>query len=442
MTDDDTTPDRSRRAFVRSAVAAGASAALVGCLEDGTTLKAPAGVEAPSSLPDRQHAWNDALPEDQDGNVSPPEHHVFLSLSLSADPDETARETVRTALREVERAIEWGPEGVLFTLGYTPAYFDRFDAPLDDAVDLPEPEPILALTAESDVTVDTNDALLHLASNDGAAVLAVEHALFGEREHLNGRSMSASLEDVFDRTARRTGFVGPGLPAARQQGLDGLPDTEPVPQDAPFFMGFRSGFRESQATEDRVTIRDGPFAGGSTQHFETLELDLDVWYAESDHDQRVARLFSPAHAERDAVGEVGERLGTETGAASVADDIDDHAREAGVVGHAQKLARARDDGTPTLLRRDVNTTDGDVCGVHFVSFQREMSEFTRVREAMLGDEFRQYGLGPRQGNGILRYLRVQRWGSYLVPPRPHRALPRPQPDGESLETDDAGDSID
>ncbi|AEH37163.1 DUF7405 family protein [Halopiger xanaduensis] len=434
---DDTTPDRSRRAFVRAAVAAGASAALVGCLEDGTTLQAPAGVEAPSSLPDRQHAWNDALHEDRDGNVSPPEHHVFLGLSLSAEPDETARETVRTALREVEKAIAWGPDGVLFTLGYTPAYFDRFDAPLGDAVDLPEPEPILALTAESDVTVDTNDALLHLASDDGAAVLAVEQALFGDRDRLNGRSLSASLEGVFDRTARRTGFVGPGLPADRQDGLDGIPDGEPVPDEAPFFMGFRSGFRESQATEDRVTIREGPFAGGSTQHFETLELDLEVWYDESDHEQRVARLFSPAHAEREAVGEVGERLGTETGVASVADDVRDHARDEGVVGHAQKLARARDDGTPTLLRRDVNTTDDDVCGVHFVSLQREMSEFTRVREAMLGEEFGRYGLGPRQGNGILRYLRVRRWGSYLVPPRPRRALPRPDPDGEDSEADDA-----
>ncbi|WP_049923787.1 DUF7405 family protein [Halopiger djelfimassiliensis] len=427
---DDPTAGRSRREFVRAAVAAGTSAALAACLADERSVNAPTGVEEPASLPDRQHAWNDALHADQDGNVSPPEHHVFLSLSLSEAPDETARKTVRTALRDIERAVARDTDGILFTLGYTPAYFERFDAPLDDAVDLPKPDPILALTAESDVTIDTSDALLHLASDDGAVVLAVEQALFGDRGTLNGRSVSASLDAVFERTTRRTGFVGPGLPAARQHGLDGVPDTEPVPEEAPFFMGFRSGFRESQATEDRVTIRNGPFAGGSTQHFETLELDLDVWYDESDHEQRVARLFSPAHADRETVGEIGERLGTETGIASVTDEIHDHARDEGVVGHAQKLAQARDDGTPVLLRRDVNTTDGDVCGVHFVSLQRELSEFTRVREAMAGEEFRQYGLGPRQGNGILRYLRVRRWGSYLIPPRSHRALPRPEPNGE------------
>ena len=111
----------------------------------------------------------------------------------------------------------------------------------------------------------------------------------------------------------------------------------------------------------------------------------------------------------------------------IADEVHEHARERGIVGHAQKVARAREDGEPVLLRRDVNTTDGDVAGIHFVSLQREIADFTRARRAMVGDEFREYGVGPRQGNGILRYLRLRRWGHYLVPPREHRALPRPDP---------------
>lgn len=79
---------------------------------------------------------------------------------------------------------------------------------------------------------------------------------------------------------------------------------------------------------------------------------------------------------------------------------------------------------PVLLRRDVNTTDGDVAGVHFCSLQREIDEFRRVREAMAGEEFGQYGLGPRGNNGVFQYLRLRRWGSYLVPPR---RLPDPPP---------------
>ncbi|AXR78822.1 DUF7405 family protein [Natrarchaeobaculum sulfurireducens] len=422
------TSDRSRRAVLRAAVATGVSATVAACLEGESTVSAPDGVTDPASLPDRQHAWNDVLETDSDGNHRPPAHHVFLDLSLRREPDETARETVAAALQGVERSIAWAPDGILFTLGYTPAYFDRFDAALEEAVELPEPDPIVVLAAESDVTVDGTDALLHLASDDAAVVLAVEEALFGERETLNGHETSASLEDVFDRTSRRTGFVGPGLPADRQAGLEGIPDGEPVPEEAPFFMGFRSGFRESQATEDRVTIRDGAFAGGTTQHIETLELDLETWFDGSDHESRVARLFSPHHAQQEAVGEYGERLGTDARVAETADRIEDDARERGIVGHAQKLARAREDGDPVLLRRDVNTTDGDVCGLHFVSLQREIAEFIRVREAMVGEAFGQYGVGPRGGNGILQYLRLRRWGHSLVPPRRHRVLPSPNPE--------------
>lgn len=419
----------SRRQFVRAAVAAGGTAALSACLdtEDRESLDAPTGVSDPKTLPDRQHAWNDVLPVDSDGNVGRASHHVFLSLSLTGEPDPAGREQVETTLQTLERVLEWGPDGVLFTLGYTPAYFDRYDDQLPDSLDIPDPEPITAITAESQVEIDDSDAMLHLASDDPAVVLAVEAALFGEKDTLNGTAIDEGLTPVFERASRRTGFVGAGLPADRQTGLDGIPEGEPVPDEAPFFMGFRSGFRESQATEDRVTIESGPFAGGSTQHFESMELDLDIWFDDNDHEQRVARMFSPEHASKESVGTVGEKLETETGAPAVTDRIHEHAREEGAVGHAQKLARAREDGQPVLLRRDVNTTDGDVAGFHFLSLQRTMSEFTRVRTAMLGEQFHQHGLGPRQPNGILQYIRLRRWGSYLLPPRSLRSLPRPNP---------------
>jgi dye decolorizing peroxidase len=425
----DGSPELSRRQFMRRAVAIGGASGLAACLDkqERETLDAPTGVSDPGTLPDRQHAWNDVLPTDSDGNVGRATHHVFLSLSLSNDPAPEPRQRVETALQGIERVLEWGPDGVLFTLGYTPAYFDRYEQNLHESVDLPDPDPITAITAESKVEIDDTDAMLHLASDNPAAVLAVEETLFGDKDTLNGDDVEQTIAPVLERTGRRTGFVGAGLPADRQTGLDGIPDGEPVPEEAPFFMGFRSGFRESQATEDRVTIQAGPFEGGTTQHFESIELDLKIWFDDNDHEQRVARMFSPEHAENGAVGTVGEQLGTTTDAKNVTDEIHEHAREDGTVGHAQKLARARDDGEPVILRRDVNTTDGDVAGLQFLSLQREITEFRRVREAMLGEQFHQYGLGPRQPNGILQYIRLRNWGSYLVPPRQHRALPRSDP---------------
>ena len=100
-----------------------------------------------------------------------------------------------------------------------------------------------------------------------------------------------------------------------------------------------------------------------------------------------------------------------------------------MVGHAQKAARARVDGEPILLRRDVNTIDDGRPGVHFLTHQRTISDFVRVREAMNGTDLVGEGsIGSRTHNGILQYLNVVRRGNYLVPPREHRSLPTPDPE--------------
>ncbi len=101
-----------------------------------------------------------------------------------------------------------------------------------------------------------------------------------------------------------------------------------------------------------------------------MDLQLEVWFEQDNHYQRVSKLFSPEHAEEELVGAFGERLETASGLtddrieATAAD-----ARERGVVGHAQKAARARENGDPLLLRRDFNTVDGDRPGLH-LSLQR------------------------------------------------------------------------
>ncbi|GAB3663538.1 DUF7405 family protein [Halopiger thermotolerans] len=445
-----TLPDRSslpRRDYLRALVAAGGATALSACLEvvdeeDGEP-DVPTGTTDPESLPDRQHAWNDALATDDDGNVRPPEHHVLVALSLrdgaleggdsgaDGDSDEAAdpiaadaRETTEAALRTLERAYEWSNDGLVFTLGYAPAYFDRFDASLPDAVDLPSPE---ALTPQEAPRFDEFDALLHLASDRPEVVLEAEEGLFGERERLNGLAVETDLAGVFERLEdrRRTGFVGAGLPAEHTD-VPGVPES--VPEEASFFMGFRSGFQASQATEDRVTIESGPFAGATTQHVESLEINLEQWFRQENHTQRVSKLFSREHAEENLVGDVGEKLTTTNGLTPERiDATNDDAREHNVVGHAQKAARAREDGEPPLLRRDFNTVDGDRPGVHFLALQRGIGDFVRTREAMTGADLDV----PMANNGIRHYIFVDRRGNYLVPPRSLRALPPANPEGDA-----------
>ena len=417
----------SRRAFVRSAVAIGGASALSACLQRESTADVPQATRSPDDLPDRQHAWNEFLATDDHGNDLPPEHHLLLGLEYVGDgPADAAaeREQLEAAFRTLERAYKRGNEGLAFTMSYGPAYFDRFEADLA-GVDLPEPT---ALTPFEAPQLDEYDALLHLASDYGHVTLSVEEALTGDLETLNGIDVEGTFDGVFKVADRRTGFIGRGLPADNQSGVVGIPDGDPVPEDAPMFMGFKSGFGGNQATEDRVTIQDGPFAGGTTIHLSKLRLHLDQWYDQDSREQRVAKMFSPTHADDDLVDGAGHNLGGSSRVTEVSGDAAEVARSEGTVGHAQKAARAREDGEPIILRRDFDSTDDDQAATHFLSLQRSIDDFVTTREAMTGTGLvERSSVGRRTNNGILQYLTVHSRANYLVPPRERRSLPAPTP---------------
>ncbi|MFB6136873.1 MAG: Tat pathway signal protein [Halobacteriaceae archaeon] len=424
MTRDSAGP--SRRSVLRAgaaAVATGGLSAYAACLErSGNDL--PRGPEDVSGYPERQHAWNDVLGRDDAGNVVPPRHRTLLLCDLRGSPDAAARRAVEASLRGVERAYQRGADGLLVTVAYSPGYFARhFDATAA-GVDLPPPEPLAPF---EDPTLDDPDALVHLASDHPRAVLGAEEALRGTNDTLNGVPQpGTALADHLAIRERRTGFVGAGLPAEHADVADVSADA--VSDEAPLFMGFKSGLRSNQATEDRVTIGSGPFAGGSTLHLSHLSLDLSQWYEQDSRYQRVAKMFCPHHAETGAVEGVGANLGTDSGVDDCRPTAE-AAREVGVVGHTQKTARARtDDDEPVILRRDFDSTDGETPGLHFLSLQREIGDFVATREAMNGtDVAADSAVGQRTNNGILQYLRTLRRGNYLLPPRAHRALPRPAP---------------
>ena len=428
-------PGLDRRAFARTALAIGGTTALAACIgRDENALDVPSGTDDPEGLPDGQHEWNDTLSRDDWGNVEPPRHHLFLLLDLvvAGEPTDENREAVENALRSIERAYEWSNEGLVFTIGYTTAYFDRFDTPLHDSIDLPDPEPLA--TFESPVA-DRPDAGLHLASDDVAVLLQAEESLFGETEPENVH-MTDTFEDVFERpedgdtTRRRTGFIGEGLPAANAD-VQGIPSDAPIDDDSPLFMNFKSGFAENQASEARVTIEEGPFAGGTTQHLSKIRLNLHQWYEQDTRHDREALMFCPVHAEEGRIEGPGHNLGDDSQMDSdCVETIGEDARQYGRVGHSQKMAASArtEDGEPLLLRRDFNTIDDGHAGLHFLSVQESIADFVRTREAMNGTTMSgDTGIGQRNNNGILQYITVTRRGNYLIPPRPHRSLPRPNP---------------
>ncbi|NHN58961.1 MULTISPECIES: Tat pathway signal protein [Halorussus] len=413
----------TRRSFVRSAVAIGGTPALDSLVDRFGTPDAPRGTDWQSSLPERQFAWNEYLNTDDHGNFLGPRHRVLLYLNYRKQgvPSQQDRQTVESAFRSLERAYEWSHRGLLFTASYSPAYFDRFDASLPGSVDLPQPK---ALASFEDPAFDTPDAVVHLASDHAQVVLAAEQALLGEQSTVNGVKMANELSGVFERIDRRTGFIGDGLPADNQD-VQGIPDSEPVPEEAPLYMGFKSGYERNQATEDRVAIPEGPFADGTTQHVSKIRLRLEDWYGEQDHEERVAEMFCPFHAEQNLVEGTGESLGDTSRVDDCGDDLQQAAREHGRVGHSQKQAQVRENDRPIILRRDFDSTDGNQAGVHFLSLQRAISDFVETREAMNGADLTDtITIRQRVNNGILEYMFVQRRGNYLLPPRNRRALPK------------------
>jgi hypothetical protein len=424
--------DVSRREFCKAAVAVGGANALSACLDlaprSGDPV--PAGVDDPSTLPDRQHAWNDYIRTDEHGNAKVPRHQTLLYLNLDVDgpPTDDDRETVAGALRTLDRAYERSSEGLVYSLAYSPSYFERFDADLPDDIDLPQPR---RLSSFEEPTLDQQDALLHLASDRADVVLEAEEALTGDRSAANGVTVAATLTDAMTVDSRRTGFEGPGLPA-RNQDIEGIPDSKPVPEASPLFMGFAAGFRGNQATEDYVTLDSGPFAGGTTKHVANIRQRLQDWYVEQNYEERVMEMFSPGHAEQDLVEGVGENLGPDSGidqftdAETIREQIREHAR----VGHAQKAARANRDenGNVRILRRHFESTDDDIASLHFPSLQRRISTFEEVRRAMNGQDLTDNPvIRQRVNNGILEYIFTEHRGNFLVPPRRHRVLPTPRP---------------
>ena len=419
-----------RREFVKAAVAIGGVSALSACLgREAPDL--PQGPEDLSSLPDRQHAWNADLTTDDPGNHVAPRHRVLLSLDYARQgpPTSKDRETMETALRTLERAYPRSRDddvGLLFTVSYSPAYFERFDDTLPDSVDLQEPR---ALAPFENPELDRPDTVVHLASDYGSVVLAAEEALLGNRDELNGVSVEASFDGLFERVDRRTGFVGSGLPANNQD-VAGVPDSKPVPEESPLYMGFKSGFSKNQASEDFVSIPEGPFAGGTTQQISLLHLHLDQWYEQDSRYHRVATMFCPVHAEEGLVEGVGDNLGDtaqmeERGCPA---HTEEHARQYGVVGHSQKSARARKDGSPLMIRRDFNSTDDGQASLHFLSLQRGIGDFVDTREAMNGTDLTSGVVGQRTNNGILQYMTVKRRGNFFLPPRGLRSLPPASPE--------------
>ena len=362
-------------------------------------------------LPDGQHEWNDHLRRDTHDTPLSPRHHAVVLLELDEPPSIEAARTVERAMRTLEAAYPWSSDGLLHVLVWGTAYFERIGE-LDRAPI--EPPEVISRTDEPDLL--DFDAALVMSSDVESHLKAAEAAMFDDRDAVNDEDVEDRLGDVFSRVGARTGFIGEGLPAAHAD-AEGIPNPDAVDEDAPMFMGFFSGRPGTQASEERVTIDSGEFAGGTTMHLSHLRQNLDAWYDVLDQSGRVARMFSPEADPEDLDGFTDD--------VSFENDPAENAADHGVVGHHEKLLRARRDGEPIILRRDFNTVDDGHAGVHFLSFQESIDDFVETRDAMNGWWLRRESdsIRDRKNNGILEFVTVTSRANFYVPPRDRRAFP-------------------
>ena len=495
-----------RRSFMQSALAIGGASALSTTASIfGMTESAAAQAPTPSygDRMNRQHAW-DAFETfvDKKGTSVPPSRHLLLHLGYQGDgaPTPEDRETTRKAFDELEELAGWGSDGLLFTVGYSASYFDRFDEPLPEGIGpaseskFGKPSLLRAQTLidfpgvtlpKEDPVADEYDCVIHIASSRVEQLLAAEVLLWGGGADIDGdgeQSLDNTLEGILETPGdgsgrpesypyRRVGFVGhENLEDEGGEGdSDGIYPSE-IPEDAELSMGFNDLFKSSIPREDNVTLLEdqrlvvakdpGPFAQGTVQHVSKLDLNLDSedgWY-QYDTEGRVDRMFSPDH-DPEGLGEVADEFGNSTAITEdnpdadvapirdldgedVAERTQEHADNEEVVGHVEKVSRARfdmetritDEGQERLsggdrdellpaeerdddlrghdgdqeaeqvmLRRDVSTVDQQTPGNHFVALMRFNPYMAYMRAAMNGVEFDTGDLFGLTGEGEIEH---------------------------------------
>jgi hypothetical protein len=379
-----------RRSFLKSALAIGGASALsttVGLfgMPDSAAAADPENRVGVADRANRQHAWN-AYERRVHGTFAPPEHHLLLFADYEGTGEPTAadRTEAREAFDRLERAFRWHHDGLLFTVGYSVSYFERFeddpprglqtdngaiprmlsarqliDGPTipvlnhpEDALQPTEPESeeersidlTVTLPREDPVADDDYDVCLHLASDHVQNLLAAEQALWGERTDANGVDFSAAnLDGILTRPTeypdRRTGFVGndnlaDNVDEVGEEGSDARERFEESLADgAELSMGYNDLYKNSMPREDNVTIlEDQRFLFGKPNWqppgvfangsiMHVSRLDNDLGGWYGDNDDAERRhRMFSSHHTKDDVGEVGENLAPRESNAPTAED--------------------------------------------------------------------------------------------------------------------------
>ncbi len=454
--------------------AAGGALAAAGIYELVDQLAASPERSAGATLGPEQHLL-DGLSVVVDNKVDvvvPPLHHQVVTATLRTGEStrelQAAQAELEAALRGLDERYEPTPAGLGLTVAWGLPYFRRYVAgqagthlpvdtrasaksgktvrALDHAVRFPS-DPPETLLEENDVAVllrsDSRDAIA-----DGAKVLFEE------------------LDGMFRVTSIRKGFAGGGFEGGqslpkKMAMAAGVPGADLIPDTSELFLGFTStqkaglGPRKIANFETLGYVdlgRSKYFSQGTHMHLSHLFEDLERWYLNFDHRERVDTTFRPGldvPVDTLTVPQGPDDVQTPAQVAAGYESI----RRIGHSGSIQSSSRLAEDvagpdgtlyakGTAIPQRVDFNTLDNPffwsahpqrdrfvrepAAGLHFVVFNPSSDDFRRNRLAMDGilPDGTVLPFEPRsRGQGFNAVLQTTHRQNFLVPPRARRSFP-------------------
>jgi hypothetical protein len=401
----------------------------------------------------------------------PPLHHQLVTLELKAGDSahdlKQAQAELEHALASLEGRYAPTPAGLGATVGWGLPYFRRYVPklakrylPVDNRASKAKGQRTRALldairfpSDPPQTILEQNDAALLLRSDSLDAIKQAAHELVDKL-------------DFWHPTSIRRGFAGGGFDGAkslpkRMAMAAGVGGADLIPDHAELFLGFTStqkaGLGPTRiANLETLGYSDGGpggyFRRGTAMHVSHIFEDLEGWYINFDHAQRVSTTFRPT------VSVPSGTLTVRQGPGDVATERQNESdyQRYHAIGHSasvQTSSRLAADvtgmdgtlypkGTAIPHRADFNTLDNpffwsarpDVdgmssqpaAGLHFVVFNPTSDDFHRNRLAMDGvlPDGTKLPFDPKdRGQGFNSVLTTTHRQNFLVPPRRHRAFP-------------------
>ena len=432
---------------------------------------APSRPEAGAGgLPPEQHVLRDVRLVEDNGVevVVPPLHHQLVTATLGVSDRRSdlveAQSELEQALEKLESQFEPSAAGLGITVAWGLPYFRAYvptlaerHIPVDRRATKTASKPIRVLLDSRRFPSDPPELILE--TNDVGVLLRSDRL-----DHIAEASKSLFEDlDLFRVTSIRKGFAGGGFDGGqslpkRMAVAAQVPGSYLIPDEAELFLGFTSTQKAGLGPEKIANVEElgfgtpGYFSEGTHLAVSHIAEDLEAWYVNFPHEERVSTVFRPGLKVSEDVLTVPQGPDEVSSEAKVKRDFV-ASKQIGHSASLQTVSRLATTavgasgtvygpGTAIPHRADFNTLDnpfawsGDperdgmadsaAAGVHFVVFNPSSDDFNRGRLAMDGvlPDGTRLPFAPRdRGQGFNSILRTTHRQNFLVPPRRHRSFP-------------------